>query len=172
MQSFRFLNPKNPFLAQYSAPTLKHCAKSSNLELLSYTTTVLISTSIGLPQTNSRPAKAASEFTESARVIHSFQSRNPEPQDNRSWDREFWEPTQDQLKSCQNPNSPSFSELRTQPFISSRILETNFRNPDYTTPNRSRKRTAIKSYSAKNKPTTIDSKSLNFAKSLPCYQQP
>ena len=26
LQSFRFLNPKTPFLAQYSDPTLKHCA--------------------------------------------------------------------------------------------------------------------------------------------------
>ncbi len=80
-------------------------------------------------------------------VSRSFQSRNPEPQDNKSSDHEFLGTNPKPIeKAVKNPTSPSFSELRNSIFISSRILETNFRNPDYTTPNRSRKRTKMKKF--------------------------
>ncbi len=141
-----FWTPSNPLLFQYSAPTLKHCAESSNLELLSSTTTVLQSTSIGFWQTFSQ-AKGIWVYWV-CWEFHSFQSRNPEHQDKNHKVIILGNQPKTNWKKLSKSYLANFQRVRNSIFISSRILETNLRNPDYTTPNRSRKRTKWRSSSA------------------------
>jgi hypothetical protein len=54
LQSFRFLNPNNPFLFQYSAPTLKHCD----------TVNRKVQVDINRVSTNHQPSQRPSEFAE------------------------------------------------------------------------------------------------------------
>ncbi len=146
LQSFRFLNTKQ------SIPLPIQCSDTKALcqVIKSWTVVVYNNRSpvdINRVSTNLQPSQGPSEFTESARVNHSFQSRNPEHQDNKSWDREFWEPTQDRLTSCQNPSSPSFSELRNSTIHQLSYFGNLFPESGLTTPTRSRKRTTIRSSS-------------------------
>ena len=116
MQSFRFLNPNSPFLFQFGAPTLKHCA----------TVNRKIQVDINRVSTNLQAKPKAiwvfllRDFCSHLSLL-SLLSKSVFPE------QKSWAPGQRIIRSSS--------------------LGTNFRNPDYTTPNRSRKRTAIRSSS-------------------------
>jgi hypothetical protein len=109
LQSFRFLNPKTPFLAQYSDPTVLR------------STVKFKSTSIGFRQTTSQSKGHLSLLS-----LLSFSFKR------------FPESSTLSKAEILNIRTTSHKVI---------ILGNHFGNPDYTTPNRSRKRTAIRSSS-------------------------
>jgi hypothetical protein len=183
MQSFRFLNPKTPFLAQYSAPTLQHCAQSSNLELLSSTTTVLLSTSIGFRQTTSQAKGHLSLLSLLSKSIFPEQkSWAPGQQIIRSWI--FGNQPKTNWKSCQKSYLAKFQRVKK---LNLHQLS-NFGNQfpesglhDAQSIAKADKNEEVPQFEAqkddlfpvgRNPTKKIDSKSPSLAKYLLCYQQP